>query len=128
MQKNTNESEEKRQKLEKRNNIWDGIIGVILAGITLITIPETLLGFIVLIPNIKNESGDYWGGWLWIAYICAIIITVIVIWGYIVKIRVLFMKQRTEYEYRREKKINSINKVVFDALYNSNSAKIAEIF
>ena len=128
MQKNTNESEEKKQKLEKRNNIWDWIIGVILAGITLITIPETLLGFIVLIPNTKNESGDYWGGWLWIAYICAIIITVIVIWGYIVKIRVLFMKQRTEYEYRREKKINSINKVVFDALYNSNSAKIAEIF
>ena len=38
MQKNTNESEEKRQKLEKRNNIWDWIIGVILAGITLITI------------------------------------------------------------------------------------------
>lgn len=115
------EAEKKKNKIMQRNKRNDVVIEIILAIITVISVPSTIL-------SLKEDVEKYG-----LMIMCGAMIIMIVVAAFLF----IFFKRKianikksyiSEAEYIREQKINQINRGVFESLNKSSSSKVREIF
>ncbi len=118
MYRKKNEAKIGKEKAEYKDRWLDIVIGVILATLTIISIPTAILG---IINEEKNVS-------FWVVIGGAIAAGVGIGKLYYDKAKHMNDLMTKGNEHKREQKKNQINQAVFDALYDSNHSKIKEIF
>lgn len=118
---NTNEAK-KRKSLNERWNDWvDIVIAIVLAVITLLTLPDGL-----------NSSIVYWFGdgeaWEKNVVLGGVWFFAVLISGlYICKVKFYRRKAPIDIDFAKERKTNQINQTMFTSLYDANADKIREI-
>ena len=121
MYKVDKDAEKKKNKIMQRNKRNDVVIEIILAIITVISVPSTIV-------SLREDVGKYG-----LKTMCGVLIITIVVAVFLFvffkrKIAIIKKSYISEAEYIREQKINQINKGVFESLNKSSSSKVREIF